>query len=101
MADRLDLQSIFEELLGSKNVYYNPPENLKMNYPCIRYTEKSISSTYANDKKYSMKDCYEVVVIAKKSNKPLKHDILALPYCSFDRCYKSDGLDHDVFTIYN
>lgn len=104
MADRLELQSKFEEILGNRNVYYNPPENLKMNYPCIRYTDKNISSTYANDKKYINHKCYECVLIHKKSNKntiSTIHIILDLPYCSFDRTYKSDGWDHDVFTIYH
>lgn len=100
MADRLGLQSILEEILGNKNVYYNPPENLQMKYPCIRYTDKSISTSYANDKKYSKNNCYEVVVIAKKSNKHITHIMLDLPYCSYDRSYKSNGLEHDVFTIY-
>ena len=32
MASRLELQSKFEELLGSRNVYYQPPESIKMSY---------------------------------------------------------------------
>jgi hypothetical protein len=27
-------------------------------------------------------------------------DILALPYCQFDRSYVSDNLNHFVFTLY-
>lgn len=100
MADRLELQSIFERILGNKNVYFNPPENLKMNYPCIRYNLKNITSTHANDKKYSNKPCYECVLIAKKSDINTVYIMLDLPYCSYDRSYKADGLDHDVFTIY-
>lgn len=100
MANRLDLQTTFEEMLGSRNVYYNPPEDLKMEYPAIRYSIKDITSTYANDKKYSRINCYEVVVIGKKRNKTLIHNILDMPYCSYDRPYKADNLWHDVFTLY-
>ena len=47
MASRLDLQSKLEKLLGNKNVYYQPPESLKMEYPAIRYSRSDIDSKYA------------------------------------------------------
>lgn len=100
MADRLDLQSIFEELLESRNVYYQPPESTKMQYDAIRYSKKNIMSTYANNARYSMMDCYEVIVISRKPDHPVIKKLLALPYCSYDRHYVSDNLNHDVLTIY-
>jgi hypothetical protein len=100
MADRLDLHSKLEELLGSKNVYYQPPESTKMQYDAIKYSKKTITSTYANDAKYSMKDCYELIVIAKRPDHPVIKKLLALPYCSYDRNYVADNLNHDVLTIY-
>lgn len=100
MADRLNLQSLLEELLGSKNVYYQPPETIKMQYDAIRYSKKSIHVTYANSAKYSMRDCYELIVIAKRPDNPVIKKLLALPYCSYDRHYVADNLNHDVLTIY-
>lgn len=100
MADRLDLQSLLEELLGSKNVYYQPPETIKMQYDAIRYSKKNIRTTYANGSKYSMRDCYELIVIAKRPDNPVIKKLLALPYCSYDRHYVADNLNHDVLTIY-
>ncbi len=52
MADRLELHSVLQELLGSSNVYYQPPESIKMQYDAIRYSTKTIDSKYANDRKY-------------------------------------------------
>lgn len=100
MSDRSDLQSLLEELLESGNVYYQPPENIKMQYDAIRYSKKNIESTYANDNKYSMRDCYELIVIAKRPDNPVIKKLLALPYCSYDRHYVADNLNHDVLTIY-
>lgn len=100
MSDRLDLQSILEELLDSRNVYYQPPESIKMKYDAIRYSKKNIRSTYANDGKYSMRDCYEVIVIAGRPDHPVIGKLLELPYCSYDRHYVADNLHHDVLTIY-
>ena len=100
MADRLELHSVFQELLGSSNVYYQPPESIKMQYDAIRYSKKSIDSKYANDRKYSMTDCYEVIVISRLPDNPVIKKLLSLPYCNYDRHYIADNLHHDVLTIY-
>lgn len=100
MADRLELQSLLEELLGSRNVYYMPPEGTKMKYDAIRYVKSNIRKDYANDGTYSMRDVYELTVIAKLPDHPVIKKLLALPYCSHNRHYVADNLNHDVLTIY-
>ena len=100
MADRLDLQGLLEELLESRNVYYQSPESVKMQYPAIRYSKKNIQSVYANNSKYLMRDCYELIVISRKPDDPVIKKLLALPYCGYDRQYITDNLYHDVLTIY-
>lgn len=100
MANRLDLQSLLEELLGSRNVYYTPPESIKMQYPAIRYSKKKIESVHADDSNYLMRDCYELIVISRTPDHPVIKRLLALPYCSYDRPYVADNLYHDVLTIY-
>lgn len=100
MATRLQLQSKLEELLGSGNVYYQPPETLKMSYPAIRYSFKDIDSIHANDAIYKITNCYEIIVIDRVPDNSVIREILALSMCSFDREYKSDNLVHDVLTLY-
>lgn len=100
MADRLDLQQVLEDILGSRNVYYNPPPSLQMKYDAIRYTDKVNWDAFANNKRYAKMNCYEVILITKKRRQELVDKMLELPYCSYDRTYKADNLDHDVFTIY-
>ena len=100
MADRLELHSVLQELLGSSNVYYQPPESIKMQDDAIRYSKKTIDSKYANDRKYSMIDCYEIIVISRLPDNPVIKKLLSLPYCSYDRHYIADNLHHDVLTIY-
>ena len=99
-ASRLKLQSKFEELLGSRNVYYNPPESVKMVYPAIRYTKKNIDVKRASNVIHSQKDCYEVIVISPRPDDPVIEKIMELPYCSYDRPYKANNLNHDVLTLY-
>ena len=71
-----------------------------MQYDAIRYSKKTIDSKYANDRKYSMIDCYEIIVISRLPDNPVIKKLLSLPYCSYDRHYIADNLHHDVLTIY-
>lgn len=100
MRTRIELQSKLEELLGSRNVYYQPPESIKMNYPAIVYSKADIESTYGNNSKYSKNIRYEITVIDKKPDNSVIDKLLELPYCSFDRHYESENLNHDVLTLY-
>lgn len=100
MATRLELQAKLEELLGSRNVYYQPPEDLKMDYPAIVYSKDDIDRKTANDSMYLRTNCYQVIVISRKPDEPVIDKILALPMCSYDRNYKSDNLNHDALTLY-
>ena len=100
MASREDLQARLEELLESKNVYYQPPENIKMNYPAIVYSKSTIWNRRANDKIYRKMTRYDVVVIDRRPDNPVIDKILELPYCSYDRQYRSNNLNHDSLTLY-
>ena len=100
MDRRLELQAKLEELLESRNVYYQPPENLKMEYPCIRYSKTKIVSYHADNTKYRNMDCYDLIIIDKKADNPVISKILTLKYTYYDRRYTSDNLYHDVIRIY-
>lgn len=100
MNNRAELQSKLEEILDSRHVYYQPPESLKMEYPCIRYEKADISTIKANNSNYALNTRYELTHISKKPDSPVITDLLSLPYCSYDRHFCSDNLHHDVLTIY-
>ena len=100
MSNRTNLQATLERILGSRNVYYQPPETVKIRYPAIVYMKDDIDSKYANDKKYLNTKRYEIIVIDKKPDNEAVDKILELPLSSFDRHYTSDNLHHDVITLY-
>lgn len=100
MDRRLELQSILESILGSRNVYFQPPSNTKLSYPCIIYARSNISSKYADNVVYNSRVRYSLTLIGRSPESELVKDILQLPYCSYDRFYTADTLNHDVFTIY-
>ena len=100
MDRRLELQTLFEELLGSRNVYFQPPSSVKMSYPAIVYSRKDIESTYANDNAYLQNLAYEVTVIDPNPDSEIVGKMATLQHCSFDRHYTADNLNHDVFKLY-
>lgn len=100
MSRRVELQSLLEDLLGVKHVYYQPPESLKLEYPAIVYSKSRIDKRSANDTAYNLNTRYELIVIDKRPDNPVIEKLLSLPYCSYDRPYVSDNLNHDVLTIY-
>lgn len=100
MHNRLDLQTKLEELLGSRNVYYQPPESIKMSYPAIVYSKSAIVNRHANDAVYNSRTRYEIIVIDKRPDNEVINKILDLSLSSYERSYRSDNLNHDVISLY-
>ena len=48
MDRRLLFHEVLCEVLGSRNVYFQPPESVKMCYPAIVYARNGIKPTYEN-----------------------------------------------------
>lgn len=95
-----ELQSLLESILGSSNVYFQPPESVRMSYPAIVYTLASINNTHANNGVYMQSHSYEITVIEYDPNSKIVSTISKLPKCRFNRHFKSDNLNHYVFTLY-
>ena len=100
MGKRIDLQALLEATLGSRNVYFQPPPTVKMQYDAIRDVRKSIDNTFADDSVYKQDQAYELTVMYRDPDSDLPMRISRLPKCSFDRHYTVDNLNHDVFTLY-
>lgn len=100
MASRSDLHKKLVGILGSEHCYYQPPESLKMQYPCIRYKRIKIDTKKADNINYQKANKYEVIVISRSPDHKAIDSLLELPYCSHDGYYISDGLNHDAFTLY-
>lgn len=101
MASRLELQTKLEEFLGSRNVYFQPPESVKLQYPCIIYALNRIETLGANDKVYLMHRSYSVTIIDKNPDSVLPERLLeTFECCSMDTHYKIDNLNHYIFTLF-
>ena len=100
MAPRLDLQAKLIEILQSANVYFQPPPNVVMNYPCIVYQRDYNQVNHADDIPYRTRYRYQVTVIDRNPDSEFVDKVLQLPMCTYDRFYTSDNLNHDVFKLF-
>lgn len=100
MATRLELQHALESILGSRNVYFQPPTSTMIQYDAIVYKLKDIYTTHADNLVYNRTNCYEVTVVYRDPDSDITRRVMELPMCSFDRYFASEGLNHDVLTLY-
>jgi len=101
MASRIELQSRLEELIGSRNVYFQPPEGFKLQYPCVVYALDKKYKVRASDDTYLKHTRYSVTIIDKNPDSNLPDSIDdGFLYCEFDRFYKADNLNHFVYKVY-
>ena len=100
MGTRLELQTALEAALGSDYVYYQPPESLKLSYPCIKYKVDDVSRMAADNKAYRFIKKYQLIVISRDPDDPVIMKLLKWQHCSYERQYTSDNLYHDVLTLY-
>lgn len=100
MARRLELQELLEFILGSSNVYFQPPNNLQLSYPCIVYNRDDEEQLRANNLQYRVTNRYQVTVMDRNPDSLIPQKISALPTCAFDRDFKSDDLNHTVYNLY-
>ena len=100
MVNRLDLHEVLCDVLGSRNVYYQPPASVRMNYPAIVYSRNDIENVNADDDKYLQFHSYLVIVMDYNPDSLIVERVSKLPKCAFDRHYAADNLNHDVFTLY-
>lgn len=97
MAPRLDLQSLLKSL--TEHVYFQPPANIHVEYPCVIYSRDSTSSDYANNELYRHAKGYQVTVIDRDPDSELADKVESLRYTSFQRFFPADDLNHYVFSL--
>lgn len=101
MKSRIDLHSRLVSVLGSDQVYFQPPSNVQMKYPAIVYELSGEQSTEANNKRYIVHNKYTITHIFKGLLNEKKDALLdTFNFIEYDRRLVADGLYQDVFTIY-
>jgi hypothetical protein len=101
MNRREQLSDIFHNTLGVKNVYFQPPTNTQIKYPCIVYKLLGWSNRRADDISYTRQQRWQVTYITKDPDSPVPESFFdVFQMCSHQNRFTSDNLYHDVFNIY-
>ena len=100
MGQRADLQVILEGILGTDKVYFQPPANIELSYPCIIYKRERFDRSFGNDRPYALFKGYQVTVIDRDPDSVIVDAVAKLPMSRHDRNFAVDNLNHDVFTLY-
>ena len=98
MGRRAELHTMLK--LITPKVYFQPPANVQLEYPCLVYHRDDIQVAHADNAPYRRTTRYMLTVIDRNPDSEIVEDISALPLCNYNRSYAVDNLNHDVFILY-
>lgn len=105
--DRLDLQRMLEDIsglatdqFGNPAVYFQPPSNVRMSYPAIRYERSNIDNRTADNNTYTQHYQYQITVIDANPDSEVLKEVALIPNIVYNRHFTANGLNHDVFELY-
>jgi len=98
MAPRLQLHQLLETF--TPNVYFQPPTNVQLKYPCIIYSRDYADTKFADGIPYDYVKRYIITVIDPDPDSVIPDKVAAMPLSLFNRFYTVDNLNHDVYNVY-
>lgn len=98
MGQRLQLHQLLETF--TENVYFQPPNNAQIRYPCIIYKRDFAETKFADDVPYNHTKRYMVIIIDPNPDSEIPDKVAAMPMSLFNRFYTADNLNHDVYNVY-
>ncbi len=101
MRNRLELDDILRQIPGVKKIYFQPPSNTNMEYPCIRYKRDGAFKEEADDLAYLYKPRYSLTVIDPDPDSTIADYIVTrFSLCRVERNFVSNNLNHWVIILY-
>lgn len=103
---RLNLHEELCEVLGSRNVYFSPPETVKIHYPCIVYHRAQGRNLNADNMMYLNMPSWDLTIIDEDVDSELPEKLLVYfrqsnnHYIREERPYMADNLTHYPFYLY-
>ena len=97
---RLEIQSMLENILGSRNVYYQPPSSIQIKYPAIVYSLEGMTNNHASNGVYLTQKAYKVIYIDSNPDNEMVSVLNNIMHSVFNSYYVTDNLHHYAYTIY-
>ena len=99
MGTRLELHEELMDILHP--CYYQPPETLKITYPCIIYHMNRVNDRKANNRSYARFKSYQITVIDRDPDSDIYDKIMDhFEMCRFERFFTTDNLNHWILNLY-
>lgn len=98
MGQRLQLHELFVAMVD--DVYFQPPAEMAITYPCIVYRRDPADTQFADNVPYNITKKYMVTVIDEDPDSLIPGKVAALPSCLHNRSFAHGQLNHDVYTLY-
>lgn len=102
--ERVEMHKMLKSLFPERtepHVYFQPPQNTKIIYPCMIYKLADMPQKWANNLPYHWERAYQLTYISQDPNDPMIEKLIALRETRFDRYFAADNLHHFVYTIYD
>lgn len=97
MSNRLGFRAFLRKHVDIPNLYFQPPANKTMKYPCIRYSLARAETAHADNRPYKISPVYELILIDEDPDSKYMYKLMEMPQTRFDRFYTADDLNHWVF----
>lgn len=81
-------------------VYFQPPSNLELQYPCFVYQYENSVPVRADNTVHRFTDRYQVSYLTKKPLDTTYVKLLEDPLITFTSRYVSENIYHNVMTVY-
>jgi hypothetical protein len=97
---RLLFHEVLKDVIGTDYVYFQPPPDRQLQYPCIVYERDNQSVKHGNNSVYNLRQRYQVTYIDRNPDGDPIDALSELSLSAFSRHFVTSGLNHDVFSIY-
>lgn len=100
MGSRLDLHAILTGFSGVEEAYFQPPEDLKLVYPCIIYKRISENVKFADNSPYFKMKQYRVTVLDYDPDSEIPDLVGTLPLSTYETGYVSNNINHSAYKLF-
>ena len=103
MGQRLELHELLKGVFPEEeepHVYFQQPNGLAMQYPCILYKLSDEEPKHADNKLYGFTKRYQITVIDRNPDTILPIKLREFAMCRFSRFFTAENLNHYVYDLY-
>ena len=94
---RTELHNVLLGFAGSGHVFFQPPPNVRISYPCFVYSLRDMNARFADDGPYIVSDWYDVTYITKDPDDLVVQNLVKIKGFVFNRWFAADDLNHYAF----